>query len=88
MVSKVGFPFPLSNCFRVLNPTPESSASVSLGNKTIAAANSIPPQVLFDALTTERERFFRYIGRPGSKNAKFLKGWLNRLADYKKTFRP
>jgi lysozyme family protein len=59
-----------------------------LGNKTIAAANSIPPQVLFDALTTERERFFRYAGRPGSKNAKFLKGWLNRLADYKKTFRP
>jgi len=59
-----------------------------LGNKTIAAANSIPSQVLFDALTTERERFFRYIGRPGSKNAKFLKGWLNRLADYKKTFRP
>lgn len=59
-----------------------------LGNKTIAAANSLDPQVLFDALTAERERFFRYIGRPGTKNAKFLKGWLNRLADYKKTFRP
>lgn len=59
-----------------------------LGNKTIAAANSIPPQILFDAIADERERFFRYIGRPGSKNAKFLKGWLNRLADYKKTFRP
>ena len=59
-----------------------------LGNRTISAANSIPPQVLFDALTAERERFFRYIGRQGTKNAKFLKGWLNRLDSYKKTFRP
>ena len=59
-----------------------------LGNKTIAAANSIPPQMLFDAIIAERKRFFEYIGRPGSKNAKFLKGWLNRLEDYKKTFRP
>ena len=58
-----------------------------LGNKTIAAANKINAQVLFDALTAERERFFKYIGRPGSKNAKFLKGSLNRLSDYKKTFR-
>jgi len=59
-----------------------------LGNKTMAAANSIEPRQLFDALTTERERFFRAIGRPGSKNAKFLNGWLNRLESYKKTFRP
>ena len=57
-----------------------------IGNNTIKAANSIEPQVLFDALTSERERFFRAIGK--GKNAKFLKGWLNRLADYKKTFRP
>jgi lysozyme family protein len=59
-----------------------------LGNKTMAAANSIEPRQLFDALTTERERFFRAIGRPGSKNAKFLRGWLNRLQSYKETFRP
>jgi lysozyme family protein len=57
-----------------------------LGNQTINAANSIDPRQLFDALTTERERFFRAIGV--GKNAKFLKGWLNRLEDYKKTFRP
>ena len=57
-----------------------------LGNQTINAANSIEPRVLFDALTAERERFFRVIGV--GKNAKFLKGWLNRLEDYKKTFRP
>ena len=59
-----------------------------LGNTTIRLANSLEPRVLFDALTAERERFFRAIGRPNSKNAKFLKGWLNRLEDYKKTFRP
>ena len=57
-----------------------------LGNKTIAAANSIDPCELFDALTNERERFFKAIGT--GKNAKFLKGWLNRLNSYRKTFRP
>jgi len=67
---------------------PKNGKDGVLGNKTIAAANSLEPRVLFDALTAERERFFRYIGRPGTKNAKFLKGWLNRLEDYKKTFRP
>lgn len=59
-----------------------------IGKKTIAAANSIEPRKLFDELTEERERFFRAIAQPGTKNAKFLKGWLNRLEDYKKTFRP
>jgi lysozyme family protein len=59
-----------------------------IGKNTINAANSINPTKLFDAITDERERFFKAIGRPGSKNAKFLKGWLNRLADYRKTFRP
>lgn len=57
-----------------------------LGPKTIQAANSIDPCDLFTALTNERERFFRAIAKPGSKNAKFLKGWLNRLKDYKETF--
>lgn len=59
-----------------------------LGNKTMTAANSIDPQKLFDALTNERERFFKAIAKPGSKNAKFLKGWLRRLEDYRSTFRP
>jgi lysozyme family protein len=57
-----------------------------IGNNTIKAANSIEPRVLFDALTSERERFFRAIGK--GKNAKFLRGWLRRLEDYKNTFRP
>ena len=57
-----------------------------LGSKTIAAANSIDPCELFDALTNERERFFNAIGK--GKNAKFLKGWTNRLNDYRRTFSP
>lgn len=57
-----------------------------IGALTIGAANAIEPRELFDALTAERERFFYVIGV--GKNAKFLKGWLNRLEDYKKTFRP
>ena len=57
-----------------------------IGNQTILAANSVPVRELFDALANERERFFYAIGV--GKNAKFLKGWLNRLEDYKKTFRP
>ena len=74
-----------------------------LGSKTIAAANSIDPCKLFNALTKERERFFFAIcevditkfsdekiaiSKAKGKNAKFLKGWLNRLNDYKKTFKP
>ena len=59
-----------------------------LGNETMKLANACDPRQLFDAITTERERFFRAIGAPGTKNAKFLKGWLNRLEDYKRTFRP
>lgn len=57
-----------------------------IGSNTIKAANSIDPRKLFDALTDERERFFRAIAK--GDNAKFLKGWLNRLSDYRKTFRP
>jgi lysozyme family protein len=57
-----------------------------IGSKTILLANSIEPKKLFDALTAERERFFYAIGV--GKNAKFLTGWLNRLNDYRYTFRP
>jgi lysozyme family protein len=57
-----------------------------IGPKTILLANSIEPRKLFDALTKERERFFYAIGV--GKNAKFLTGWLNRLNDYRFTFRP
>ena len=57
-----------------------------IGNKTINAANAINPTQLFDELINERKRFFYAIAT--GKNAKFLNGWLNRLTDYQKTFRP
>ena len=59
-----------------------------LGNGTMRAVNAIDPTKLFDAIIKEREAFFRYIGRPGVPNNKFLRGWLRRLEDYNDTFRP
>jgi len=57
-----------------------------IGKKTINAANAINSTILFDELINERKRFFYAIAT--GKNAKFLNGWLNRLSDYQKTFRP
>ena len=55
-----------------------------IGAKTIQAINSTDPKKLLDVMLVERERFFRAIST--GKNAVFLKGWLNRLNDFKKTF--
>ena len=60
----------------------------TIGLKTIAGANAINSQKLFDELVRLRRAFFIAISQEGSKNAKFRKGWLNRLEDYVKTFRP
>jgi lysozyme family protein len=57
-----------------------------IGPRTIQAINEIDENNMFTALIEERGRFFRAIAK--GKNAKFLKGWLNRLADYNKTFNP
>lgn len=59
-----------------------------IGMKTIQAANSCDCKQLFDELIRLRKAFFISISEEGSKNAKFRKGWLNRLADYERTFRP
>lgn len=59
-----------------------------IGMKTVAAANAINDLKLFNELIRLRKQFFLAISEPGSKNAKFRKGWLNRLVDYEKTFRP
>jgi lysozyme family protein len=60
----------------------------AIGDKTIEAANAIEPVILFDEIMKLRIAFFKYIGRAGTKNNKFLKGWLNRANDYIKNFRP
>jgi len=49
-----------------------------VGNITIGAVNNYPRQKeLFERLWEEREAFFRRIGT--RTQAKYLKGWLNRL---------
>ena len=59
-----------------------------IGPQTLKAANELNDRILFDELIRLREAFFIAISKPGMKNAKFRKGWLNRLADYHETFRP
>ena len=53
-----------------------------VGRKTIAAINDYPDQEeLFNKLWARREKHFRDIAKNGKE--KFLKGWLNRLNDFK-----
>ena len=53
-----------------------------VGPKTIAAINNYPNQKeLFQKLWNRRKKHFESIGK--GNNAKFLKGWLNRLNDFK-----
>lgn len=70
-----------------------------IGPKTCAAIKEHDEVELFDKLCDVRERFFRYISDPANgktparkaqyqNNQKNLKGWLNRLSDFRKTFRP
>jgi lysozyme family protein len=49
-----------------------------VGAKTLSAINNYPNErELFDRLWSEREAFFKRIGV--GTQAKFLRGWLNRL---------
>jgi lysozyme family protein len=59
-----------------------------IGPQTLKAANELNDRILFDELIRLREAFFIAISKPNMKNAKFRKGWLNRLSDYYDTFRP
>ena len=53
-----------------------------VGPKTIAAINNYPNQrELFQKLWNRRKKHFESIGK--GTNAKFLRGWLNRLASFK-----
>lgn len=49
----------------------------SIGPKTLDAANSADQDKLFDALYTVRSNFYKKIST--GKNAKFYRGWMNRL---------
>ena len=54
-----------------------------VGKNTLAAINDYPDQKeLFNKLWNRRKKHFEDIAKSPSK-AKFLKGWLNRLNDFK-----
>lgn len=57
-----------------------------IGPATIAAGNEANERDLFDAMIIFRVKFFQDISK--GKNAGFLKGWLNRLEDFRLSFRP
>ena len=59
-----------------------------IGKQTIGAINSSDEVELFEKCIKARESFFRYICVRNPKNKKFLKGWLNRLNDFNKTYHP
>jgi lysozyme family protein len=53
-----------------------------IGSGTIAAASSINPKLLFDALMNYRIAFYKNIVDKDPSQSKFLNGWLNRLKKY------
>lgn len=57
-----------------------------IGVKTLQAINTTDSKTLFDKMIEVRVKFFQDISK--DKNAKFLKGWLRRLEDFRVTFRP
>lgn len=52
-----------------------------LGEKTLKEINRLDGKSLCNALCDERKMFLESIAKKGS-NAKFLKGWLNRVQDF------
>ena len=57
-----------------------------IGKNTIGAINSSNEDDLFRRCIERRERFFRLISQRKPSNMRFLRGWLNRLADFKRKF--
>lgn len=55
-----------------------------VGNKTLSAVNNYPSQrELFQKLWDRRMQHFESIAQRDSSQKIFLKGWMNRLNDYK-----
>lgn len=51
-----------------------------VGTQTLQAINNANQQELFNRIQNERNRFHAAIARPGSRNAKFLRGWNRRVS--------
>ena len=54
-----------------------------MGPKTIDAINKYPVKELFDELKKSRKTFYETIVEKNPSQKVFLKGWLNRLNEYK-----
>lgn len=54
-----------------------------VGPKTIAAVNSQDQKVLFEKIFAARVKFLNDIVKNDSSQKRFIKGWLNRLNDFK-----
>ena len=55
-----------------------------VGPVTLAAINNHPdPKKLYEKLWLRRKKHFEDIARKDKSKAKFLKGWMNRLNDFK-----
>ena len=53
-----------------------------VGKQTIDYTNSIPENKLMAQAIASREQTFRNLVKRDPRQAKFLKGWLNRLSDF------
>lgn len=58
-------------------------ADGQVGPKTIAAINAADPVALLTKIYTARQDFLHGIVAGNPSQAKYIKGWLNRLADFK-----
>jgi len=54
-----------------------------VGNQTILAVNLADQKKFFDAVFEARKKFFNDIVKNNPSQKKFIKGWLNRLNDFK-----
>lgn len=54
-----------------------------VGAKTIQAINNTNQKILFDKIYQARAKFLMDIVKNNPSQKRFLKGWLNRLADFK-----
>ncbi len=58
------------------------SVDGGVGRQTIAYTNSIPENKLMAQAIASREQTFRNLVKRDPRQARFLKGWLNRLSDF------
>jgi len=54
-----------------------------VGNQTIITVNLVDQKKFFDAVFEARKKFFNDIVKNNPSQKRFIKGWLNRLNDFK-----